>query len=56
MIFLTIKHAHFQMLVLLNIMHNGVVDKVIHDPHRKSVNFSSRHQSVTVLSRIVFFE
>ena len=28
MIFLTIKHAHFQMLVLLNIMHNGVVDKV----------------------------
>lgn len=28
MIFLTIKHGHFQMLVLLNIMHNGVVDKV----------------------------
>lgn len=28
MIFITIKHAHFQMLVLLNIMHNGVVDKV----------------------------
>jgi len=53
-IFLTIKHAHFQMLVLLNIMHNGVVDKVF-EPCAKPVNSSSRHQPVTVLPTIVLF-
>lgn len=53
MIFLMIKHAHFQTLVLLNIMHNGIIDKIF-VPCAKPVNFSSRHQPVTSYSESCF--